>query len=363
MDAITPFQPLKLLRHAPKVEAMLRGDLVYPISVELDLSNVCPHDCPFCSFGTSSSNGYRQQNWQTFPFPRILRLIDELVDCGVQSVTFTGGGEPLVHPKAGEIFAYVTELAQRWSQPIQWGLVTNGLLLDRYADIIARGATFVRVSLDAGTPETHAFTHGLPKGQLQYLKILQNIRALRDQSMDLTIGASFCVMDQNFKEIYKAAKDVKAAGANYLEVRPTFPTDWRGDGWGSALSDPDAAKVEVDHARLHVNSPTFQVIGMTERFDALASPQKKYGQCRIGPLMTVIGATGEVWHCCVQRGQAFFKLGSILETDFKTFWADLHAKRDASKIDVSQCPRCRYDGFNELIERAFVNDGMHANFV
>lgn len=357
---ITPFQPQKLLFHRTRVEAALRGELTYPISVELDLSNVCPHDCPFCSFGTSKSGGYRQQNWVTFPFPRILDLLTELKGCGVESITFTGGGEPLVHRQAYEVFRHATKLG------IKWGLVTNGLLLKSEVALeVANGASFVRISLDAGSDETHHFTHGLPEGQHQYTKILDNIRWVRTLNPYLTIGASFCMMDQNFKEVYKAAKDVKDNGGSYLEVRPTFPTDWRGDGWGNALSDPEGAKVEVDHARLHLNDANFSVIGMTGRFDAVSNPDKQYSQCRIGPHTTVIGADCRIWHCCVQRGIEEFCLGSVATRPFAEVWGEIASTRNQrdSEIDVTKCPRCRYDGYNELIEKAVIGDQMHHQFI
>src|SRR5215467_2043118 len=101
---LTPFSPLKLLRHADKVEAMLAGEMIYPVSVELDLSLTCNHSCPFCSFGTEESQGYRQKNWVQFPTPRLLTLIDELAEVGVKSITFTGGGEPLIHRAAPAAF-------------------------------------------------------------------------------------------------------------------------------------------------------------------------------------------------------------------------------------------------------------------
>jgi radical SAM protein with 4Fe4S-binding SPASM domain len=359
---LTPFTPLKLLRHTDRIEAMLRGEETFPISVELDLSNTCPHDCPFCSFGTSQSQGYRQQNWVQFPTSRALALIEELAECGVKSVTLTGGGEPLIHKEAHAIIRALND------SPLEWGLVTNGFLLKGpiVADIAA-GATFVRISLDAGTPETHAFTHGLPAGQLQYATILSNMKTLRHEAgtRQLTIGASFCMMNENFKEVYRAAQNVRDHGGDYLEVRPTFQTDWRGDGWGSALSDPDGAKVEVEHARLHLNSPTFQVIGMTSRFDALSeNVNHPYDKCRIGPLMTVIGATGDLFHCCVQRGQDFFNMGSLLHTSFREAWKTAQARKMSEQIDVSKCPKCRYRGYNELLAKAFVNgDALHANFV
>ena len=116
---LTPFTPLKLLRHSDKVQRMLAGDVVYPISVEIDLSNVCNHHCPWCSF-----NGFRQENWTNFDGPRVLSLLEELRDVGVQSVTFTGGGEPLVHKQAAEIFQKAADLG------LQFGVVTNGRKLE-----------------------------------------------------------------------------------------------------------------------------------------------------------------------------------------------------------------------------------------
>lgn len=359
---VHPFTPLKLLRHSDRIEASLRGELTFPISVELDVSNSCNHSCPFCSFGTDESQGYRQQNWVQFPVPRIYKLIDELEECGVKSVTLTGGGEPLVHRN---IFNIIEKLN---ASSMDWGLVTNGSLLKGpIALVIAKGATFVRVSLDAGTNETHKFTHGL-KMVSEYDKIIGNIKGLRAdasiQGRTLTIGASFCVMDQNLKEIYKAAKDVRDAGGDYLEVRPTFPTEWRGDGWGNALTDVDAARTELEHAKLHLSTGSFKVIGMIERFDSLNETRiHQYDKCRIGPLMTVIGATGELFHCCVQRGQDFFKIGEVLSLGFKEAWTKAQQRKMSDEIDVSKCPRCRYQGMNLLIERAFLSDGMHANFV
>jgi MoaA/NifB/PqqE/SkfB family radical SAM enzyme len=359
VTTLTPFTPLKLLRHADKVQAMLRGDLVYPISVELDLSNTCPHDCPFCSFGTSASHGYRQQNWVQFETARAVRLMDELAAVGVQSITFTGGGEPLVHKAAGAILQRAADAG------LAFGVVTNGFNLKGEArEVIARSATFLRVSLDAGSAETHQFAHGTKTPQFH--QILANLAETRRLAGPrLTIGASFCVMDQNWREIYAAAKLVTEAGGNYLEVRPTFPTDWRGDGWGHALSPAhvDDAKVELAHAQAHLDSDTFHVIGLIDRFDRLATPEKKYDACRIGPLVTVIGADGRLWQCCVQRGQPFFNIASIATQTFQEAWAEAHARRMAEAIDVKHCPRCRHDGFNEVIQSAFIEDRMHAAFL
>lgn len=359
MRDITPFTPMKLLRHGDAVERMVSGERVYPISVEIDLSLTCNHDCPWCSFGTTESEGFRQQNWVQFPEARALRLLDELWEVGTKSITFTGGGEPLVHRGAATIFEYATHLG------FAWGVVTNGLGLRNAAqNIIARAATFVRVSLDAGSPETHMVTHRVSKPQ--YHQILDNMRHTRSKAGDrLTIGASFCAQPANWKEIYAAARDVREHGGNYLEVRPVYPTTWRGDGWEDCLSDDDveAAKAEIIHAQTHLNTDTFRVIGMVERFDQLVSHNKGYTKCQIGPLMTVISADQNVWHCCVQRGIDAFKVGSIADQPLKAIWMTREHRELMAKIDVDQCPRCRYDGFNRLIAGAFEKDGLHWKFL
>jgi MoaA/NifB/PqqE/SkfB family radical SAM enzyme len=357
---ITPFSWMKLLRHADRVEASLKGQWTAPITVEFDLNNRCSHACSFCSFGTQESQGYRQQAWQEFPAARAVLLLDELAEAGVKAVTFTGGGEPLEHSHVGALLEHASAVG------LQWGVVTNGnALRNRAQRAIARYAQFVRVSLDAGSSDTHQITHRV--GKPQWSQILDNVRHTRELAgaRDLTIGASFCVMRANFQEIYAAGLAVKEHGGDYLEVRPTYPTDWRGDGWNEALTPEEvaAAKVELAHAQLHLNDVTFKVIGMVDRFDALHGYDKGYAKCRIGPLTTVIGADGRVWHCCVHRGVDGFEVGNVLHQPFREMWLHDAHRQVIEGIDVAKCPRCRYDNGNRIIEQAFLRDGMHHNFL
>lgn len=355
-----PFNPAKLLWHRSQVEAVLAGHTTSaPINLEWDLSNTCPHDCFFCSFGTSESHGYRQQVWQVFPVARARTLIPELKAAGVQAITFTGGGEPLMHPEAADLFARTTGAG------LQWGLVTNGVLLrGEVREQVAWNARFVRISLDAGTDATHQIMHR-PKTP-QFDLILDNLAATtaraRELGTPLQVGASFCVTDDNWQEIGLAAAKVKARGGAYLEVRPTFPTDWRGDGLGMALSNVTAAIDALEDARRDVADRHFQIIGMIDRFASLAAPAKGYSTCQIGGLMSVLGADGRLWHCCVQRGQDGFALGSVLHVPFAEAWRAAQQKRLQDVIDVKKCPRCRYDNYNKLLE-GMQTDALHAAFV
>lgn len=353
MIEVTPFTPFKILRHAGEIEKMLRGETVYPVSVEIDLANVCNHHCPWCSF-----NGFRQDNWVKFPEARIFTLLDELAEVGVKSITFTGGGEPLVHHRAADIFRRAHE------RGLAFGLVTNGRRLENGVLDALKPASFVRVSLDAGSAQTHQLLHGTATPE--YGRILKNMKALRETvGPSLTLGASYCVFDVNINEIGHAARDVKAAGGNYLEVRPVFPTEWRGGGFGNPLTSAhvDSARWALDEARKQYDGDGFRVLGMISRFDQVFDKAKSYTKCQIGPLTTVINADGFIYHCCQQRGMPNFRAGSVLSKPFTEVWMDAQHRQMIDSIDVSKCPPCRYDGYNRIIAEAFDADGMHAKFL
>lgn len=354
---VHPFNPMKLLAHRERVQKMLAGEPVFPISVEIDLSLRCNHACTWCSF-----DGWRQANWINMPGARALTLIDELADCGVLSVTLTGGGEPLVHRNAA---AVMTRLVDRG---LEWGLVTNGFLLNgERREVASKHATFVRVSLDAGTPDTHRRIHQTPFEQLN--DILFNMEQLIAEGHDrLTVGASFCVFDSNLREITEAARRLKAIGASYLEVRPVYPTEWRGgrqDDQGISESNILVAAAEIDCARSLYEDGSFRIIGMIDRFEAVKSFRHRafYDACRITDLSTVISADGEIYACCVHRGLKPFRGGSVLERPFRDVWLSEERAKMRDSIDIDKCPKCRYVGLNAVIQGAIADDGMHHNFI
>ena len=48
---------------------------------------------------------------------------------------------------------------------------------------------------------------------------------------------------------------------------------------------------------------------------------------------------------------------------FDAVWLSGKHKELIANIDVSKCPRCRYDNFNRIAAEAFEQDGMHRDFL
>jgi radical SAM protein with 4Fe4S-binding SPASM domain len=125
----------------------------------------------------------------------------------------------------------------------------------------------------------------------------------------------------------------------------------------------DEARANVESAKVLHNHETFRVIGMVQRFDQVFNGAKGYTACRIGPLTTVINADGYIYHCCAQRGMPAFRAGSVLLKPFTEVWWNAQHQQMVADIDIDKCPPCRYDGYNQIIEQAFMGDALHEAFI
>ena len=53
------FSDFKILRHLERIQALLRGELVWPVTVEVDPTNHCNHNCIWCIDRRLHQNGPR----------------------------------------------------------------------------------------------------------------------------------------------------------------------------------------------------------------------------------------------------------------------------------------------------------------
>ena len=277
------------------------------------------------------------------PTERAFELLDELSSLGVQSILFTGGGEPLTHPQAGEIIRRAHSLG------FKIGMSTNGGLLDN-ADIratILECNTYLRVSVDAGTQKTHSTLHNVNGEMNQILASVKNISAAR-KSDKPTIGYAFLVSDYNYKEIPVAVVKAMNHGFDYIQFRPVI------NGKLSERAKRIANRL-INKAKQKNN---FSVLGGASR-----NGSKEFKKCRITPLITIIGADLNVYLCCQWRGDLNYSIGSVKDKSFSEVWNSKAHKVMLANLDVNCCHPCKYEKYNEVVERAFLNEEMHLEFL
>ena len=128
----------------------LRSGFKLPYMVMFETTLMCNMFCEYCIFGVEGKfNDLKTRAIQE----RIYRRIDEFADMGIFALSFSGG-EPLLNPNTVDYIAYAADKGMWTSMP------TNGLLIKKYADGVAR-LDMLEVSIDTLDAERFAKRRGL----------------------------------------------------------------------------------------------------------------------------------------------------------------------------------------------------------
>src|SRR5437763_13194509 len=128
-----------------------------PYMVMFETTLMCNMFCEYCIFG---EEGKFNDVHTRAARDRILKRIDEFCDTGIFALSFSGG-EPLLNPNTSDYIAYAADKGMWTSMP------TNGLLIKKYADGVAR-LDMLEVSIDSLDPERCAKRRGVA-GMLKML--------------------------------------------------------------------------------------------------------------------------------------------------------------------------------------------------
>ncbi len=374
------FNALKIWHHADRLRALAAGQDVAPITVEVDLVAYCNHHCFWCVDPVHKH--------VTAGRKFVERLLDELAlltinGFGVQGIVFKGGGEPTLHP----CFPELVQRAQTLGFEV--GIVTNGsrLLRPGWAEALTRWASYVRVSIDGPTPQTHYRIHGT-RDFAQIITGVEHLMSLRLTRYPI-VGLSFAMDYSMIDTIPEAIALGDRLGIDYVLIRPPF---FEEVGRPSTMTPSQAAELRkalTAAARAYIGRMDVMVgtwIGDAERMidDGLnlgvsgrRDHQLQYdlpiehrlATCRASPLLAVVAADGQVYGCCNLRfldqwsfGQVDYERGITL----KDIWLGECRRKQLARMHGTECiahcthPMVRY---NEIIEVLCDTEKPHSAFV
>ncbi len=335
---VRQFSSDKILKHLDRVNAWLEGDNPAPITVELDMTNLCNHKCPECS-------GWYFQNRGSDQLSRNLavKIIKQLAQAKIRGLIFTGGGEPLCHPEVMQ----AVKLAHKLGLDI--GFITNGSLINKeIAKVLLKCCTWVRVSLDAASPETFRRVHGLDGDA--FVKVLGNIRLMTKMKQALksktVIGIGYLTCDYTQDKMLEAAKLCKGLGVDYLQFRPL------------QIHNHGAFEYHLmDLAQnirdcMQVGTDGFKVLHSQHKYEMMKD--KKYGRnydkCYGHQFAAVIAADAKMYLCCHMRGHQKYCIGDLSKNTFKDIWNSKQRKTVSENINFKDCvPLCRGNTFNQIL--------------
>ena len=343
----------KLLFHPDRVAAWQRGEIIYPIEMEIGLSGACNHRCIFCAVDYV---GYT---------PNLLKLqtlapnLTIMGKKGVKSIIFAGEGEPLVNPETPEIINFAKKCG------MDTAMSTNAALFTKEkAASCLKSLSWVRVSIAGATDATYEKIHQCAHGDLG--KVLANMASAADikrsNKLSVTLGAQLLLLPENKDEVVKLAQMVREIGFDYFTVKPFSP------------HPSSKSKVNVDYSEAsdigielkQYETEKFKIYFRAQSMENLVM-EKSYTACEGVNFMAHMDAEGNVFPCVVYVGQDKFNYGNIYEKDFASIWESERARKIRAGFNDAFIHKfcrkaCRLDEMNKYLHE-LKYPGAHVNFI
>lgn len=354
----TKYSHLKILHYPQKIESLPadRAEILPPLHVRVKPTNACNHRCRYCAYLEEGLQLGQDMNVRdSIPREKMLEIVDDFIEMGVNAITFSGGGEPLVYPHIVEV------LRKLEGSRIKFATLTNGALLEgEKAEIFARAGTWVRLSMDGWDDESYRRYRGC--GGEEYTRIMRNIQNFRALGGKCVLGVSLIIDQENAPHVYEMIRRLKDAGVVSVKASPCIVSN---DGTeNNRYHKPifDGVKGQILRAIDDLQSDDFEIFNAYHELEEKFT--KKYSWCPYIQIMPVVAADQNVYSC---HDKAYNLdcgiIGSLKEQRFKDFW--LHNKAKFFTINPARdCNHhCAVNNMNRAVLDYLNIDPEHLEFV
>jgi MoaA/NifB/PqqE/SkfB family radical SAM enzyme len=325
----------KILAWREKIEQLKQGIMPVPCFASLHLSYLCNQHCKNCAHGESNASNFIMEEHNA------LGVVNELMDYGIKTFEFGGGGEPTMLPYLENLIKHIVGRGGEYS------LMTNGVnLSDSLIELLAKTATYVRVSLETGDKELYLKYKKVPAWHFD--KVIENIKKLIEKKApDTDINLKFDVGEmfdtkEHLESSFLLAKELNVDLAVFRSF--TYPDNLTTEKQ-LELSHYLDEILEMD---LHIGKPA---IANNIYYDTETDNFK----CWLNPLHTLVDAYGDIYICCYYyqgHNKDNHKLGNLTEHSFKEIWEGEGHKEKVKNIDGSLCSQfgCRFVGHHKIVD-------------
>jgi len=309
------FEPgLKLARHS-KLGEYFEGKSVAPINVEISPSGKCDATCSWC-FYRQEGGSIPGLDGKLFRESRMQGLVEELAGMGVNSVSWTGGGEPNLHPAFSKFVEWT-----KWAG-LKQGLFTNALKEINYDPTLFE---WIRVS-KTNKP-----------WNIDSLKVLR-------QSKTLGMCINYTGNDEEVKEALKIAEELdslkeSSEHSTYVQVRPALKIHGKKFGKLGVRCDPEVP--DIKHPLIEITD--YKFLGTRE--------DRNYTECEAYHFNPFIWQDGDVDVCGYQRKIAEYNLGNVYDLGEKGRFRNIMKRAPKTVPVIDTCLTCcKLNSMNSTIK-------------
>ncbi|WP_420263649.1 radical SAM protein [Candidatus Magnetominusculus dajiuhuensis] len=341
----------KLASLAPDINKILP-----PVQIRIKPTNHCGHNCYYCAYRAESLQPGKDMNQSdSIPKDKMLELIDDIIDMGVKSVTFSGGGDPFCYP-------YLVHAVKKLSDsPVKFASLTNGANLSgELAEVFATSATWLRISIDGWDDESYSEYRGVRHGE--FTKVMNNIRMFKKHLGRCFLGAVIVVDKKNAPHVYESIGRLKDAGVDSVKVSPCIVSNIGVENNLYHWAIFKSVKEQTIRACNDFVDEAFEIFDSYHELDNKFD--KDYSWCPYIQIVPVIGADSNVYTC---HDKAYNLedglIGSVKDMRFKELW--FSDKWNFFRINPSvHCNHhCVSNAANSLILEYINVDKGHLEFV
>jgi molybdenum cofactor biosynthesis enzyme MoaA len=272
-----------------------------PIMADVSITERCNHECYYCQ----ERRGTNSMSLEDFQ-----RVVNRLIQLGVRGVLLTGG-EPTLNYDFDEICHWLE------SNEIPYGLSTN------MSVPITASPNYVKVTLDAGSPETYRALHKVDT----FNEVIENIGRYMEHVSQVGSKTKVGVqcITYNVRQIEEFYKAVQNMGVRFIQFRPV-----------------ECPGENLDYTEMVAR------INELKRLDSTRVRATNYGlvkyhpsECYANWCVLSVNVHGEVVYCRCRPNEV---VGSIFDEN-------ILEKLNTYKPDMAKCwfP-CRLSGANKKLE-------------
>ena len=352
MVDITNVDNHKLMYHPERVIHWRKFNDCFPIYVEIGLTNACNHNCIFCALD------YLENGGKFIDTPVLLSTLRDMSEHGVKSIMFAGEGESVLHKDIGLFVQTAKKLGMDVS------ITTNGVqFIEEKIQQCLPNLSWIRFSVDSGTPENYALIHGCPKEDFEKLmnNISQVIKLKQEKNLNVTIGVQFLVIPQNIGEAPKLAERLSKMGVDNLQIKPYSHHPQSDNNLIIDLEEYTKLGKELEK----YNTSHFKILFRKSTAKRITEG-RTYNECYGLPFFTLIDSKGNVFPCNLFYNNSEFTYGNIYEKSFSDIWRSEKRKQILNNLKekgVEECRNgCRLDAINRYLDRLNKPE-LHDNFI
>jgi len=354
------YSNFKIFHFPEKLKSFGAGEVKAPLYVRIKPINICNHGCFFCVYSTGFrvKDGGDEQHIisgmhedmkedDVIPTEKMLEILYDLHRMGTKAITYSGGGEPLMHPDIVPIMRETLELG------LDLSIITNGQNLAKERAEVLSKAKWVRVSMDyTDGAEMKRFRNIPEKSFDSVIKNIKNFAAIKDATCDL--GVNYIVHRNNYKNLWGYSQLLKDCGVENVRFSPMYVPDFY--DYHKEIADEvneQLAKIQtITSENFSVNS-TYNITPGSSH-----SSVRSYKRCYIMQTVPVIGADLNVYACHNKAYDSTGCIGSIDGKRFKDLWFSQETKEYFEKFNAKTT--CMHECSNDN-KNILINDYVNAS--